>query len=125
MGKSKIITYVVVAALVLAGFYWVYGLINQTPEAKTEGVVVSTVGVNTTTADDQTRQFVSALNDIDNIDLQNRSILDNKIFTALKDFGRTIEERAIGRANPFSPLAGGAGIVTGGGTSSTSSSTDQ
>ena len=118
MGKSKIITYVVVAILVLIGLYWVYQLINKKPETITAGVVVANLGSNPADINDQTSQFVNILKEIDSIDLQNHSILSDKNFMSLKDFGRTIEERAIGRANPFSPLTGGTGLVSGAGTGS-------
>ncbi|MFA6254177.1 MAG: hypothetical protein WC640_02940 [Candidatus Paceibacterota bacterium] len=125
MGKSKIITYVVVAVLVLVGIYWVYGLINKAPETATGVVAVPNSGG--VVANDQTSQFVSVLNEIDNIDLQDRSIFSNKIFTSLKDFGKPIEDRAIGRANPFAPFAGGSGTIANpaGGNAGTGSSTDQ
>lgn len=112
MGKSKIITYVGVAILVLVGLYWVYGMINKAPATTTEGVVpVSNVGGAVAGAS-QSSQFVSVLNDIDNIDLKNHVILNNKIFTSLKDFGKTIEDRPVGRTNPFSSYAGGEGAGT-------------
>jgi hypothetical protein len=111
MGKSKIITYLAVAILVLAGLYWVYGLINKTPSPVNSGVAVSSAEVTMTPNNDPATQFVAILNDIDSVNLKNRSILNNKIFTALKDFGRTIQDRPLGRTNPFSPFAPGAGIV--------------
>lgn len=112
MGKSKIITYVAVAVLILVGVYWVYRMINRPPETPASGVVaVSNLGGVITPRADQASQFVSILNDIDNIDLKNRLILNDKIFTSLKDFGRNIEERAMGRENPFAPLGGGTGTV--------------
>lgn len=114
MGKSKIITYVVVAVLVLVGAYWAYRMMNKAPEAPVAGgvVAVSNTGGVAPLGTDQASQFVSILNDIDNINLQDRLILTNKIFTSLKDFGRKIEDRATGRENPFAPFVGGTGIVT-------------
>ena len=113
MGKSKIITYVVVALLVLAGLYWAYGMINKSPQEPTGGVTpVSSAGITGTTENSQASQFVDILNDVDDIDLQNRLILNNKIFTSLRDFGRTIEDRVVGRTDPFAPLLeGGTGII--------------
>ena len=123
MGKSKIITYVVVAILILAGIYWVYSRMNQAPTAPAGVAVVSNTGaIVSDTPADPSSQFVSVLNDIDSIDLQNHLILSNKLFTSLKDFGRTIEDRAIGRDNPFAPFAPGAGIIASG-TSNTSLAT--
>lgn len=113
MGKSKITTYILVAILVLVGAYWAYSMIKNSSEAPVTGgvVAVSNTGGVTPPGTDQASQFVSILNDIDNIDLQDRLILTNKIFTSLKDFGRKIEDRATGRENPFAPLVGGTGIV--------------
>ncbi len=122
MEKSKIITYVAVAVLVLAGLYWAYQRFNQTPIEPTGGVTAITATGAVVAPSDQTSQFVSVLNDIDNIKLDNQLIFNNKIFTSLKDFGRVIADRAIGRANPFSPFVGGTGIV---GATVTGSSTDQ
>jgi hypothetical protein len=109
MSKSKIITYVAVAVLVLAGLYWLYGMINKDPDEAPVGVVpVSGLGVGVAGQNSQTSQFVTILNEIDNIDLKNHLILSNKIFTSLKDFGKTISDRAVGRTNPFTPFTGGA-----------------
>lgn len=120
MGKSKIITYVAVAVLILVGIYWAYRMINKPSEAPMAGVVaVSNTGGVISSQTDQASQFVSILNDIDDIDLKNHLILTNKIFTSLKDFGRDIEERTMGRENPFAPLGGGSGTVVNKATSTT------
>ncbi|MCX6712402.1 MAG: hypothetical protein NT041_01775 [Candidatus Vogelbacteria bacterium] len=112
MGKSKIITYVVVAVLVIVGLYWVYGLMTKTPELATGGVVVSTAGASgVVNENDQTNQYVAVLNEIDKIDLNNTSIFSNKIFTSFQDFGRAITDRPVGRVNPFSPFTAGAGTA--------------
>lgn len=112
MSKSKLITYIVVALLILAGLYWAYQKYNQEPEVKAGGVVVvSDTAPSLVDSSDQSSKFIAALNEIDSIDLQNRLIFNNKIFTSLQDFGRTIEERATGRNNPFSPFAVGSGLV--------------
>ncbi|MFA5023279.1 MAG: hypothetical protein WC385_01740 [Candidatus Paceibacterota bacterium] len=110
MSKSKMLTYVVVAILVLIGIYWAYQMFNKKAEVAPVGVTVVTDTVPSLTDNsNSSNKLIAALNEIDSIDLQNRLILNNKIFTGLKDFGRTIEDRAIGRANPFSPFVGGAG----------------
>lgn len=108
MGKSKIITYVAVTLLIALGLYWGYGLLKQDSSAPVAGgVIVATNQTGLSSANDQTSQFVSILDDIDKIDLQNRLILTNKIFTSLKDFGKTVSERPIGRNNPFAPIGTG------------------
>lgn len=110
MDKSKIVIYVVMAILVAAGVYWAYCMINK--ESKTGSEVTVTTGSESTldtVSDDPTSQLMKALNDVDNIDLQNHAIFTNKIFTALKDFGRPLTDRPVGRANPFAPLSAGAG----------------
>ena len=81
MEKSKIITYVAVAVLVLAGLYWAYQRFNQTPIEPTGGVTAITATGAVVAPSDQTSQFVSVLNDIDNIKLDNQLIFNNKIFT--------------------------------------------
>jgi len=120
MTKSKIITYVAVAVLILVGLYWVYHLINKTPEPAMGGVVaVSGTGLGVS-PDSQSAQLMSLLNDIKKIDLKDRRILNDKIFTTLQDFGKTIDDRVIGRSNPFDSLSEGSGIIT----QTTSSTTD-
>ncbi len=114
MTKSKIITYVAVAVLILLGFYWAYRLINKTSEPEMGGVVkVSEAGRNVSSIDNQADQLIIVLSDIDKIDLKNLLILNNEIFTTLQDFGKTIDDRVTGRTNPFAPFVGGegAGIV--------------
>lgn len=114
MSKSKIITYVAVALLVLVGLYWLYGMFTKSPEKVSGGVVPvsGSVGVGNDQVS-QTNQFINILNEIDGIDLKNHVILSNKIFTSLKDFGKTVSDRAVGRTNPFTPFGGGAeaGII--------------
>lgn len=108
MAKSKIITYVAVALLVLVGLYWVYHLATKDSKAEEGGVVlVSEMGLEVSETDSQANKFIKILKDIDSIDLQNLRLLDDKIFTSLKDFGRAIEDRVLGRGNPFAPLSEG------------------
>jgi len=123
MPKSKILTYVAVAVLILLGLYWAYRLVKQTPETVTGGVVV--MDELNISPDSRTAQLMTLLNDIKKIDLKNHQILTNKIFTNLQDFGKTIDERVIGRANPFAPLTEGSGIVRDGTGEVLTSSTTQ
>ena len=134
MTKSKIITYVAVAVLILVGLYWVYHLMNKSSEPEVGGVVaVSGIGLGLSPANSQAAQLIAILNDIEEIDLKDHRILNDKIFTTLQDFGKTIDDRVIGRTNPFASLTEGSGIVRGsnGGavtnstTQTTSSTTDE
>ncbi|MFA5000787.1 MAG: hypothetical protein WC531_00970 [Candidatus Paceibacterota bacterium] len=125
MTKSKIITYVAVAVLILVGLYWAYHLMTQTPEPAMGGVVaVSGAGLGLS-PDSQSAQLMSLLNDIKKIDLKDHQILNNKIFTTLQDFGKTIDDRVIGRSNPFASLTEGSGIIRSGNGGTVTSSTTQ
>jgi len=82
-------------------------------------VAVSGIGLGIS-PDSQSAQLMSLLNDIKKIDLKDRQILNNKIFATLQDFGKTIDDRVIGRSNPFASPTEGSGIIT----QTTSSTTD-
>jgi hypothetical protein len=49
-------------------------------------------------------QLIRVLENIENIDLSNKSILTNQGFNRLQDYGRAIEDRLLGRSNPFAPI---------------------
>lgn len=112
MNKSKIITYIIVAVLILAGLYWSYRFFNQSSTDSPELISVSAgSSLNFSETKGRDQEFLAVLADVNNIDLQNRSILNDKTFSALKDFGRIIDQRLVGRTNPFAPLGTGSGLA--------------
>ena len=105
MGKSKTVTYIIAVILVIAGLYWVYQMFVKAPTVTPVGGVTTTTvtGSGSSDKNKEVDPIVSALEDIDGLDLQNHLILSDKVFTSLQDFSRPIADRPVGRVNPFAP----------------------
>lgn len=122
--NSKVITYALIGTLVLAAAFWAYWTFSgsgQVPEAV--GVTV-TSGNSLSAIDAQSNQedpFVQVLQNIEQVTLQEKSLLSNKIFKEnLQDFGKPIPDQPKGRNNPFAPIGAGSVFSTGNTNSSTS-----
>ena len=111
--KKNTITYIIIAFLVIFGGYWAYGKFSsggaETPA--TSAIVVTTPGqlgsVVKDEATDKANQFIQVLDNVKQVDLANLSLLSNPLFKdKLQDFGKPLEDRPIGRANPFAPVSG-------------------
>jgi hypothetical protein len=109
--KDKII-YIVLIVVVALGAYWAYTKFIA-EEAPAGGVTVMS-GANIddfgAPLDEATRQsyeFIDILSNIDKVTLDNKDLLSSDIFqNKLKDFGKPISDRPVGRANPFAPATG-------------------
>ncbi|HRZ30482.1 MAG TPA: hypothetical protein P5274_02340, partial [Candidatus Paceibacterota bacterium] len=107
--KDKII-YLVLIVVVLLGAYWAYTkfLVEDVPVG---GVTVTGFeDFDLGMADEATKQsyeFIKILQNTDEVTLDNLDILSSDIFqNKLKDFGKPINDRPVGRANPFAPATG-------------------
>lgn len=111
MSSAKIITNVIIVILVIAGIYFGYTFISSEDSAP---VGVYTVGndetSNQTITTENSDPFSFLLDGIDQVTLQQKSLLANPIFKdKLKDFGKKIELKDSGRRDPFSPISNSGG----------------
>ncbi len=110
--KKNTITYIVIIVLVLIGVYWAYHLFSSKGSKEVAGVTVTTgagedVSLPVDEVTNQANQFIQILDNVGEVTLSERSLLTNKMFqTGLQDFGKPLEDRPIGRANPFAPASG-------------------
>lgn len=95
LGKYKYILIVVtLASLLYLGYmFW--------PQASEESALVNVSGGAGTVTDDF--ELLQLLSKIKQIKLES-SIFSNPVFQTLEDFGQTIPEEYVGRANPFAPI---------------------
>jgi len=111
MQKRKLTTYLLVAVLVVVGVYWAYRLSMKEGTEEPIGVVVTRGQDNSLSGDSpssQADQFIQILRNIDDVTLNDRALLQNNLFkNKLQDFGKIIEDRPIGRLNPFAPIGVG------------------
>lgn len=109
MSKNTI-TYIILAILVIVGGYWTYSTFVGGGESETPGGVTVTNGENTgpiDTATAQAEQFIQILKNVDSVTLSDLSLLTSPIFqTGLQDYGKPIEDRPVGRPNPFAVVTG-------------------
>ncbi len=107
--KSKI-TYLIIIVLVILGAYWAYTKFSSSGSAPAGGVTVTTADGTVVPTDDATRQaeeFIQILQNVNQVTLDNKSLLSDPIFRdQLQDYGKAIEDRPIGRPNPFAPVTG-------------------
>ena len=109
MSKNTI-TYIIIAILLVVGGYWAYGMFSGSGETATTGGVTVTGGDNQAPIDEataQANQFIQILQNVNQVTLADLSLLSSPIFqTGLQDFGKPIEDRPVGRPNPFAPVTG-------------------
>ena len=110
MSKNTI-TYIVIALLVIIGGYWAYStFVGGNSNEPVGGVAVTDpLGVSgpVDEATAQANQFIQILQNVDQVTLADLSLLSSPIFqTGLQDFGKPIEDRPVGRSNPFAPVTG-------------------
>lgn len=97
-------TFLIIALLVILGAVWIYWMATKSSDQLEAGVTVAT-GDNTQNGElSRSTQLIRVLENIESIDLNNRSILSNENFNRLQDYGRALEDRLIGRSNPFAPI---------------------
>jgi hypothetical protein len=109
MSKNTI-TYIIIAILLIVGGYWAYGMFSGSGETSTTGGVTVTGGASQVPVDGataQANQFIQILQNVSQVTLSDLSLLNSPIFqTGLQDFGKPIEDRPVGRPNPFAPVTG-------------------
>jgi len=116
MAKGKLTTYLLIALLVIVGAYWAYTMFFGQSDSAPTGVVVTdgqgeTIPTDPTT--ESANQFLQILQNINDVTLQDRTLLQNDLFkNKLRDYGKVIEDRPRGRLNPFAPIGVG-GMFTG------------
>lgn len=107
--KSKII-YLIIIILVVLGAYWAYTKFSASASAPAGGVTITTSDgtiVPTDEATNQANQFIQILQNVNQVTLSDLSLLSNPIFRdKLQDYGKVVEDRPIGRPNPFAPVTG-------------------
>lgn len=118
MQKGKLTTYLLVGLLVIVGAYWAYTMFAGQSTPAPVGVVVTDgegATVPTDPATESANQFLQILQNISDVTLQDRALLQNDLFkNKLHDYGKVIEDRPRGRLNPFAPIGvGGVFINTG------------
>ena len=112
MGKTSKTTYLLVLILVIAGGYWAYQQYSNNQVEETAGVTVTNENGAPVGEGNQADQFLAILQNIDKVTLQEKSLLSDPLFaTKLQDFGKTVEDRPLGRTNPFAALTGGPAVV--------------
>ncbi len=103
--NKRTTTLIIIAILVLLGAVWVYWMATKSSDQLDAGVSVVTDNIDPETGElSRSAQLIRVLENIESIDLSNRSILANPNFNRLQDYGRILEERATGRSNPFAPI---------------------
>ncbi|MFA6476558.1 MAG: hypothetical protein WCV68_04075 [Candidatus Paceibacterota bacterium] len=109
MSKNTI-TYIIIAILLIVGGYWAYGMFSGGGETATTGGVTVTGGGSQGPVDEataQANQFIQILQNVSQVNLSDLSLLTSPIFqTGLQDFGKPLEDRPVGRPNPFAPVTG-------------------
>lgn len=119
MRKTLINIIAILIFLGLAYFGYVH-FMGSSNDAASTGVVVTsgTAAVNNTNANiDQdvtvaSQQFLSLLHSLERIDFTKGTILQSRVFdTALQDFSKRLDDRAVGRDNPFSATIEGANYI--------------
>lgn len=104
------ITYLIIIVLVALGAYWGYTKFSSSGSAPVAGVTVTTADGTIVPSDDATKQaneFIQILQNVNEVTLNDLSLLSNPIFSdQLQDYGKAIEDRPIGRPNPFAPVTG-------------------
>lgn len=109
---SKRLTNLITLAVVIIVAFFGYRYFFVTPDAsETPGVsVVATDGSATNSS-----EFLNLLLSVKNLTLS-KAIFDNPVFRdRLKDFGRELPDREVGRDNPFAPFGvGGNGVLVSG-----------
>lgn len=108
--KDKII-YLVLIVIVILGAYWAYTKFIADDATPVGGVTVTGFeGFDPDLADETTRnsyKFIQILQNTDEVTLDDLAILSSDIFrNKLRDFGRPVSDRPLGRANPFAPATG-------------------
>jgi hypothetical protein len=124
--KDKII-YLVLIVVVLIGAYWAYTKFIAEPVPEGGVTVTGFEGFDPEFADDATKksyEFIQILQNTTDVTLDELSLLSNDIFqTKLRDFGRPISDRPLGRANPFAPATGVSSFSQPRGTTTTATTT--
>lgn len=100
---SKRAINLITAALAIVAIFFAYRFFFLTPEpAETPGVVTTASSVPG--ADINGGEFLALLLSVQDINLSKR-IFDNPVFRdRLRDFGRELPSRFVGRSNPFAPF---------------------
>jgi len=128
MLKSKTTTTIIIVIVVLIAAYWAYGRFFGASEIEPAGVTVTSGTIAVPSDNSTASQLVRVLSDVDKTTLNNRSIFSNPIFKdQLKDFGKIIADRPLGRSNPFAPIGSGVAVVsqsTGGAAAGASTNTN-
>lgn len=97
---------IVIVIIVIAFFGYQMYFVSSTPAAIT---LVAEQAAANQFVDGQA--ILTLLNNLNRVTLD-ESIFSNKIFISLTDFGKPIQEQAIGRQNPFLPIGvDNAGVI--------------
>lgn len=103
--NKRTTTLLIIAFLVILGAVWVYWMATKSSDQLDSGVSVITDDIDLETGElSRSAQLIRVLENIESIDLSNRSILNNPSFNRLQDYGRMLEDRPTGRSNPFAPI---------------------
>lgn len=102
---SKRLTNWITAIVLIAALFFGYRFFFVTPAVETEEAGVVTTATAGETID--SNEFLALLLSVQDIKLS-KAIFDNAIFRdRLKDFGRELPDRLVGRSNPFAPFGVG------------------
>jgi hypothetical protein len=119
---SKRVTNLITLAVIVIAAFFGYKYFFVTPDtSETPGVsVVATDGSTSNSS-----EFLNLLLSVKNLTLS-KAIFDNPVFRdRLKDFGRELPDREVGRDNPFAPFGvGGNGVLVSGSGSLKATSTN-
>jgi len=103
---SKRTINLITVVIVIVAIFFAYRFFFITPEPETAPGVVTTAS-SVDSADITGGEFLALLLSVQDINLS-KNVFNNPIFRdRLKDFGRELPSRVVGRSNPFAPFGVG------------------